>query len=93
MLIDNRKQRIKFMTSPIFHPGREVAIRIFDMGYTLSEFADIKNVSWLLFYEISSGERDITDEIAVILAKAFDTTPEYWIEQQQLYDCHHYEKI
>jgi len=78
------------MSSPIFHPGRELAIRIFDMGYTLSEFANIINVSWSLIYEISSEQRSITDDIAVILAKAFDTTPEYWINKQHEYNSCHY---
>ena len=80
------------MNKIIFHPGREIAIRIFDMRSTLSDFAKSINIPLSILYEISTEQREVTEEIATILSKAFNTSPEYWIEQQQAYDIYQMEK-
>ena len=80
------------MNKIIFHPGREIAIRIFDMRSTLSEFAESINIPFSTLYEISTGQRSVTEDIAMILSKAFNTSSEYWIEQQQAYDIYQMEK-
>ena len=80
------------MNKIIFHPGREIAIRIFDMRSTLSEFAESINIPFSTLYELSSEKRGITEDIATILSTAFNTTPEYWLEQQQAYDIYQREK-
>ena len=80
------------MNKIIFHPGREIAIRIFDMQSTLSEFAESINIPFSTLYEISTGQRSVTEDIAMILSKAFNTSSEYWIEQQQAYDISQMEK-
>ena len=83
--IRNSKRR-KQMTTPATHPGREVAIRIFEMGMSLSQFARSVNVSNSRISEIASEKRGITIDTAIKLAKALGTTPEYWLDKQQAYD-------
>ena len=74
------------MTTQITHPGREIAIRIFDMGMILSQFARFIDVSNSRIIEIASEKRGITIDTAIKVAKAFETTPEFWLDKQQAYD-------
>ena len=74
------------MTTQAIHPGRELAIRIFDMGMSFSQFARYIEVSNSRISEIASAKRSITVDTAIKLAKALGTTPEYWLDKQQAYD-------
>lgn len=74
------------MTTKITHPGREISIRIFDMGMSLSQFARFIGVSNSRISEIASEKRGITIDTAIKVAKAFGTTPEFWLDKQQAYD-------
>jgi len=74
------------MTLQATHPGREVAIRIFEMGMSLSQFARSIDVSNSRISEIASEKRGITIDTAIKIARAFGTTPEYWLDKQQAYD-------
>ena len=74
------------MTLQATHPGREVAIRIFEMGMSLSQFARHIDVSNSRISEIASEKRGITIDTAIKIARAFGTTPEYWLDKQQAYD-------
>ena len=74
------------MTTSVTHPGREVALRIYEKGMSLSQFARSINVSNSRISEIASEKRGITIDTAIKIAKAFDTPPEYWLDKQQAYD-------
>jgi len=74
------------MTAKITHPGREIAIRVFDMGMNLSQFARFIGVSNSRISEIVSEKRGITIDTAIKIAKVFETTPEFWLNKQQAYD-------
>jgi len=74
------------MTLQAKHPGREVAIRIFEMGMSLSQFAKHIEVSNSRISEIASEKRGITVDTAIKIAKAFGTSPEYWLDKQQAFD-------
>ena len=74
------------MTTPVTHPGREVALHIYEKGMSLSQFAKQLDVSNSRISEIASEKRSITIDTAIKLAKALGTTPEYWLDKQQAYD-------
>ena len=74
------------MITPVTHPGREVALRIYEKGMSLSQFAKQLDVSNSRISEIASEKRGITIDTAIKLAKALGTTPEYWLDKQQAYD-------
>lgn len=74
------------MTTSVTHPGREVALRIYEKGMTLSQFAKQLDVSSSRISEIASEKRSITVDTAIKLAKVLGTTPEYWLDKQQAYD-------
>ena len=74
------------MTTSATHPGREVALRIYEKGMSLSQFAKQLDVSNSRISEIASEKRSITVDTAIKLAKALGTTPEYWLDKQQAYN-------
>ena len=74
------------MTTLVTHPGREVALRIYEKGLSLSQFAKQLDVSNSRISEIASEKRSITVDTAIKLAKVLGTTPEYWLDKQQAYN-------
>lgn len=67
------------------HPGM-----ILDEHYikplNLQELADHLGIARNTLFKIRTGRADITPTLALILAEAFDTTPQLWLNLQQKYD-------
>jgi addiction module HigA family antidote len=53
---------------------------------TITEVAEALGVARKNLYAIISGEYSISVEMAFKLSKAFDTTPEFWLQAQLNYD-------
>ena len=69
------------------HPGevlRELCLE--PMGLSVTEAADALGVSRKTLSSILNGRTGISPEMAIRLSKAFDTSPESWLNQQQQYD-------
>jgi addiction module HigA family antidote len=69
------------------HPGeilRELCIE--PLGITVTDAAAALGVSRKTLSSILNGRSGISPEMAIRLAKAFDTTPESWLNQQMQYD-------
>ena len=65
------------------HPGeilRELCLEPLDV--TVTAAADALGVSRKTLSAILNGRAGISPEMAIRLAKAFDTTPESWMNQQ-----------
>ena len=69
------------------HPG-EVLIKEFiePLGLTQQEVADHLGVPIQRINEIIKGKRGISTETAWFLSEAFETTPEFWLNLQLMYD-------
>lgn len=69
------------------HPG-EVLLEEFLIPYGLTQvaFAKYINVPVQRINEIVRGKRGVTPETAWLLAQAFGTTPEFWVNLQTAYD-------
>ena len=68
-------------------PGKildELYIKPLDLN--LQKLADRLNIARNTLFKIRSGRASITPNIAISLAKAFDTTPQLWLNLQQTYD-------
>ena len=70
-----------------FHPGYYIEEIIQDMNITQEDFAKRlqttpKNISKLI-----NGEQSLSDDIAMKLARMFDTSVEYWLNHQKSYDA------
>ncbi len=69
------------------HPGAILYELYLDgIGITLKDFADNIGVSRKAISAIVNGHKRVTPEMALRFAKAFNTTPELWLNLQQNYD-------
>jgi addiction module HigA family antidote len=69
------------------HPGeiiRELCLEPLEI--TVTKAAEALGVSRKTLSAILNGRAGISPEMAIRLAKAFDTTPESWMNQQMQYD-------
>jgi len=69
------------------HPGefiREICLKPLDL--TVTEAARQLGVTRKALSELLNGKVGISTEMALRLAKAFNTTPESWLTQQMNYD-------
>ena len=69
------------------HPGeilRELCIE--PLGLTVTDAAEALGVSRKTLSAILNGRAGISPEMAIRLAKAFDTSAERWLNQQMQYD-------
>jgi addiction module HigA family antidote len=69
------------------HPG-EVLLEEFlvPLGQTQVALADHLGVPVQRINELVRGKRGVTPETAWLLAQAFNTTPEFWLNLQVAYD-------
>lgn len=69
------------------HPGETLRhLCLEPLGLTVGEAAGRLHVSRKTLSNILNGHSRLTPEMAIRLSKAFDTTPESWLEQQLEYD-------
>jgi len=74
------------MHNPL-HPGeiiRELCLK--PLGLTVTETARALGISRKALSDLLNGRAGISPAMAIRLAKAFETTPESWLEQQMQYD-------
>ena len=56
------------------------------MGITQGQLADAMGVSRRTVNEICTGKRTVTVETALMLARVFDNTPDFWLNLQRRND-------
>jgi addiction module HigA family antidote len=56
------------------------------MGISVTDAAEALGVSRKTLSSILNGRAGISPEMAIRLSKAFDTSPESWLNQQQQFD-------
>ena len=72
---------------PPTHPGGILKRQYLEpLSLTISDFAKILGVSRKTLSKIINEHASITPDMALRLAKAFNTTPELWMNLQQNYD-------
>lgn len=69
------------------HPGTILLKEYLDpMGLTQKEVADHLDIPIQRINEIVRGKRGISPSTAWLLSDAFDTSPEFWLNLQSMYD-------
>ena len=69
------------------HPGEVLLAEFLEAwGLSQAEFARQVGIPLQRVNEIVKGKRGVTPETAWILAQAFGTTPEFWMNLQVLHD-------
>lgn len=72
---------------PPRHPGEILKEMYLEpMNITITQVAESLNVARRTVSLIINGHSGISAEMALRLAKAFDTTPELWLNTQRSYD-------
>jgi antitoxin HigA-1 len=68
------------------HPGEHLAEELGELGMSAAELARQIEVPTNRITEILNGRRAITGDTALRLAHFFDTTAEFWLNLQSLYE-------
>lgn len=72
---------------PLIHPGRILQEEFLEeLGISQYRLAVDTRMPRTRISQIIKGERSITAETALRLARYFDTTPEFWVNLQTTYD-------
>ena len=71
---------------PPVHPGEILKETLDDLGISMNRLSKEIRVPANRISSIIAGQRAITGETALRLARYFGTTPEYWLNMQTRYD-------
>jgi addiction module HigA family antidote len=68
------------------HPGEFLAEILGELGMSQAQFARVIGVSPMRVSHVISASRPVTAELALLFGKAFDQSPQYWLNLQAAYD-------
>ena len=71
---------------PAIHPGVFLEEILGEMGLSQAEFARAIGISPMRISHIIKGDRPVTAELALLFGRAFNQTPQYWLNLQASYD-------
>lgn len=71
---------------PAIHPGEFLSEILGEMGISQAEFARTIGVSSMRVSHVIKGDRPVTAELALLFGRAFNQTPQYWLNLQATYD-------
>ena len=74
------------MSIPAIHPGEHLAEELRELDMSAASLARQIEVSPSRITEILNGRRTITGDTALRLAHFFDTSAEFWLNLQKIYD-------
>jgi len=74
------------------HPGEYLVEILEEFHLSQAMFARTIGVSPMRISHIVKGKRPVTAELALLFAKAFEQTPQYWLNLQAIYDLKNAEK-
>ena len=70
---------------PPIHPGEFLRETLDELGLTQAAFADALGISPMRVSHLLKGDRPVTAELALRLARALGQTPQYWLNLQTSY--------
>ncbi len=68
------------------HPGEFLAESLSELGISQAALARTLGVSPMRISHFVNGTRPLTAELALLLGRAFDQSPQYWLNLQARYD-------
>ena len=74
------------MSIPAIHPGEHLAEELRELDMSATALARQIEVSPSRITKILNGRRAITGDTALRLAHFFDTSSEFWLNLQKLYE-------
>ncbi len=74
------------MTRSSIHPGEHLSEELHTLGMSAAELARQLDVPTNRVTQILNGQRAITGDTALRLAHFFGTSPEFWLNLQNIYE-------
>lgn len=74
------------MPIPAIHPGEHLAEELVELDMTADALACQLSVPVVIVAEVVEGRAPITGELALRLAHFFGTSPEFWLNLQNMYE-------
>src|SRR3984893_12346901 len=74
------------MAVPAIHPGEHLTEELHELGMSAAALARNLGVPTNRITQILNGQRAITGDTALRLAHFFGTSPEFWLNLQNLYE-------
>jgi addiction module HigA family antidote len=71
---------------PAIHPGEFLSETLSELNITQAQFARAIGVSPMRISHVIKGTRPVTAELALLFGRAFDQSPQYWLNLQSSYD-------
>lgn len=71
---------------PAIHPGEYLSETLTELNISQAEFARAIGVSAMRISHIVKGTRPVTAELALLIGRALDQSPQYWLNLQTAYD-------
>ena len=71
---------------PAIHPGEFLAETLEELGFSQAAFARAIGVSPMRISHVIKGARPVTAELALLFGRAFDQSPQYWLNLQSGHD-------
>lgn len=71
---------------PAIHPGEYLLETLGELGVSQAQFAKAIGVSPMRISHVVKGARPVTAELALLFGRAFDQSPQYWINLQSDFD-------
>jgi addiction module HigA family antidote len=68
------------------HPGEFLSEVLEELGFSQAAFARAIGVSPMRISHVIKGARPVTAELALMFGRAFDQSPQYWLNLQADYD-------
>ena len=68
------------------HPGEFLAEILIELGLSQAALARAIGVSPMRISHLVKGTRPVTAELALLLGRAFDQSPQYWLNLQARFD-------
>jgi len=71
---------------PAIHPGEFLSEILVEMCVSQAEFDRATGLSPKRVSHVIKGARPVTAELALLFARAFDQSPQYWLNLQASFD-------
>ncbi|HEY4721265.1 MAG TPA: HigA family addiction module antitoxin [Anaerolineae bacterium] len=71
---------------PPIHPGEFLIEILNELGISQAEFARAIGVSPMRVSHVVNHTRPVTAELALLFGRAFEQSPQYWLNLQAAYD-------
>jgi antitoxin HigA-1 len=71
---------------PAIHPGEYLSETLGELNISQAEFVRAIGVSPMRVSHVIKGSRPVTAELALLFGRAFDQSPQYWLNLQAAYN-------